>query len=79
MLTKNELTDNSLIIAEVGQNHQGELDLAREYIKVLPTPALTLSNSKQETIDFFFLNALTTSLTIVKMHSQIFTDYIAKN
>jgi len=34
MFTKKELANNSLIIAEVGQNHQGELDLAREYIKV---------------------------------------------
>ncbi len=27
-------TNESIVIAEVGQNHQGDLDLAREYIKV---------------------------------------------
>jgi N-acetylneuraminate synthase/sialic acid synthase len=34
MFRPEELNDESLVIAEVGQNHQGELDLAREYIKV---------------------------------------------
>ena len=34
MFNKNELKENSFIIAEVGQNHQGEIDLAREYIKI---------------------------------------------
>lgn len=34
MFGKEELGDNAFIIAEVGQNHQGDLDLAREYIKV---------------------------------------------
>lgn len=34
MLSRNKLIDNALIIAEVGQNHQGDLHLAREYIKV---------------------------------------------
>jgi len=34
MLKKSELIDKALIIAEVGQNHQGDLDIAREYIKV---------------------------------------------
>lgn len=34
MFRKNELDINAFIIAEVGQNHQGDLDIAREYIKV---------------------------------------------
>lgn len=34
MLRKDELGDDSLIIAEVGQNHQGDLDIARECIKI---------------------------------------------
>ncbi len=34
MFRKEELTDSVLIIAEVGQNHQGDLDIALEYIKV---------------------------------------------
>ncbi len=34
MFRKEELGDEAFIIAEVGQNHQGELDLAREYIKI---------------------------------------------
>lgn len=34
MFEKNILGDNSFIIAEVGQNHQGDLDIAREYIKI---------------------------------------------
>lgn len=34
MFRPEELNDESLVIAEVGQNHQGELDLAREYIKI---------------------------------------------
>jgi len=34
MLRKNELGDKTFIIAEVGQNHQGDLDIALEYIKV---------------------------------------------
>ena len=33
MFKKSEIKDDSFIIAEVGQNHQGELDLARKYIK----------------------------------------------
>jgi len=32
MFKKHELEDNAFIIAEVGQNHQGDLDLARKYI-----------------------------------------------
>ncbi len=34
MLRKDELEVNPLIIAEVGQNHQGELATAREYVKI---------------------------------------------
>lgn len=34
MFKKEELGDDSFIIAEVGQNHQGSLDLAREYIRL---------------------------------------------
>jgi sialic acid synthase len=33
MFKNSEITDSSFIIAEVGQNHQGDLDIAREYIK----------------------------------------------
>ena len=33
MLRPNELGDDALIIAEVGQNHQGDFDMAREYIR----------------------------------------------
>jgi N-acetylneuraminate synthase/sialic acid synthase len=34
MFLKSQLENSPIIIAEVGQNHQGELELAREYIKV---------------------------------------------
>ena len=34
MFKKNELVDDVFIIAEVGQNHQGDLDTALEYIEV---------------------------------------------
>ena len=34
MFTKNELAEESFVIAEVGQNHQGDLDTAREYIRI---------------------------------------------
>lgn len=34
MFRKEELGDKAFIIAEVGQNHQGDLELAREYIKI---------------------------------------------
>lgn len=34
MFRKKEQGDTAFVIAEVGQNHQGDLDLAREYIKV---------------------------------------------
>lgn len=33
MFHKNELSESSFVIAEVGQNHQGELDIARRYIE----------------------------------------------
>lgn len=33
MFRREELGDNAFIIAEVGQNHQGDLEIAREYIK----------------------------------------------
>ncbi len=33
MFNKNNLENDAFLIAEVGQNHQGELELAREYIK----------------------------------------------
>lgn len=33
MFKKNELGSDSFIIAEVGQNHQGDLEIARKYIK----------------------------------------------
>lgn len=34
MLRRDELGDNALVIAEIGQNHQGDLDIARECIKI---------------------------------------------
>lgn len=34
MLKPDEIGDSSVIIAEVGQNHQGQLDIALEYVKV---------------------------------------------
>jgi sialic acid synthase len=34
MFRKNEITEEPFIIAEVGQNHQGDLELARKYIKI---------------------------------------------
>jgi sialic acid synthase len=34
MFSKSKLNESPFIIAEVGQNHQGDLDLALEYIKV---------------------------------------------
>jgi len=34
MFRKEELGDAPFVIAEVGQNHQGELDLAREFIRI---------------------------------------------
>ncbi len=34
MFKRSELGDEAFIIAEVGQNHQGDLDLARKYIRV---------------------------------------------
>ena len=34
MFKKDKLDDNPFVIAEVGQNHQGDLDLAREYIRI---------------------------------------------
>ena len=33
MFKKEELVNDSFIIAEVGQNHQGDLEAARKYIK----------------------------------------------
>lgn len=34
MFREKELSDSPFIIAEVGQNHQGDLDIAREYIRI---------------------------------------------
>jgi N-acetylneuraminate synthase/sialic acid synthase len=34
MFKKNEVETKPFIIAEVGQNHQGDIDLAMKYIKV---------------------------------------------
>lgn len=34
MFRKKELGDESFVIAEIGQNHNGDLDLAREYIRI---------------------------------------------
>lgn len=34
MLRKEEIGEEPLVIAEVGQNHNGDLDLAREYIRI---------------------------------------------
>ena len=34
MFRKEELAIEPFVIAEVGQNHQGDLDIARKYIKV---------------------------------------------
>ena len=33
MLKKEELGEKAFIIAEVGQNHQGDLDIARRYVE----------------------------------------------
>jgi N-acetylneuraminate synthase/sialic acid synthase len=37
MFNKEVLADEAFIIAEVGQNHQGELETARDYIKIFAT------------------------------------------
>ena len=34
MFKTEQIINNGFIIAEVGQNHQGDIDLARKYIKV---------------------------------------------
>lgn len=34
MFKKDKLSDEAFVIAEVGQNHQGDLDIAREYIRI---------------------------------------------
>jgi N-acetylneuraminate synthase/sialic acid synthase len=34
MFREKELSDSPFVIAEVGQNHQGNLDIAREYIRI---------------------------------------------
>ena len=34
MITKEELVDQAFIIAEVGQNHQGDLENAREFVRI---------------------------------------------
>ena len=34
MFRKEEIGEESFVIAEVGQNHNGDLDLAREYIRI---------------------------------------------
>ncbi|MDP2265468.1 MAG: N-acetylneuraminate synthase family protein [Thiobacillus sp.] len=34
MFKEKELSDSPFVIAEVGQNHQGDLDIAREYIRI---------------------------------------------
>lgn len=34
MFKKNQSQDDPFVIAEVGQNHQGDLDLARKYVKI---------------------------------------------
>ena len=34
MFREKELSDSPFVIAEVGQNHQGDLDIAREYIRI---------------------------------------------
>lgn len=34
MFRKKEIGEDAFIIAEVGQNHQGDLDIAREYIRI---------------------------------------------
>lgn len=34
MFSKQELGDTAFVIAEIGQNHQGDLDIAREYIRI---------------------------------------------
>lgn len=40
MFKKKELIDDSFIIAEVGQNHQGDLDIALEYIEKFASTGL---------------------------------------
>ena len=34
MFRHEDIGDEPFVIAEVGQNHQGELDIAREYIRI---------------------------------------------
>ena len=34
MLLRSEVDNNPFVIAEVGQNHQGDLDLALQYIDI---------------------------------------------
>ncbi len=35
MFRHEDIGDEPFVIAEIGQNHQGELDIAREYIRIL--------------------------------------------
>ena len=34
MFKKEDMSDEPFVIAEVGQNHNGDLEVAREYIRI---------------------------------------------
>lgn len=54
MLAKNDVQTKPFFIAEIGQNHQGDLDLAREYIKVFAQCGADAVKFQSRDIDYLF-------------------------
>ncbi len=79
MFKKTELSKQSFLIAEVGQNHQGDLEIARKYIKFFAETGVDAIKFRLEIINIYFRNVHIIKSTIVKMRFQMFMAYTVKN
>ena len=55
------------VIAEIGCNHMGEIEIAKELIVLAKECGADVANSKQETINYYSLRNNTTLRTLYKI------------
>ena len=71
--------ENTIFIAEVGQNHQGKIKLAIEYVKVFSQLGANALSFKREIIKNYFQKRHITKVITVKMRLLKHMENIEKS
>ena len=72
-------SDDAIVIAEVGQNHQGSFDTAMEYIRRLSTTGTDFVKFQGGITSHSLRQRRTTKLMKVKMLLDLLMENIVKN